>query len=88
MEIHFSARDWLGHGHRENPDFDNVVLHVVLYTLKPDDPPTRTFSGSRVPTVSLLDSLWYNLEEYASEDSIIDSTGIPLEGAIEPLYRR
>lgn len=88
VEIHFSARDWLGHGHGENPDFDNVVLHVVLYPVKPDDPPTRTFSGSRVPTVSLLDCLWYDLEEYASEDSIIDSAGVSLEGAIEPLYSR
>ena len=88
VEIHFSARDWLGHGHGENPDFDNVVLHVVLYPVKPDDPPTRTFSGSRVPTVSLLDCLWYDLEEYASEDSMIDSAGVLLEGAIEPLYSR
>ena len=88
VEIHFSARDWRGHGHGENPDFDNVVLHVVLYPLKPDDPPIKTLSGSRVPTVSLLDCLWYDLEEYASEDSIIDSTGVSLESAIEPLYGR
>ncbi len=88
VEIHFSARDWRGHGHAENSDFDNVVLHVVLYPVKPDDPLTRTLSGSRVPTVSLLDCLWYDLEEYASEDSIIDSTGVSLEGAIEPLYSR
>ena len=38
--------------------------------------------------MSLLDCLWYNLEDYASEDSIIDSTGVSLEGAIETLFRR
>jgi len=85
VEIHFSARDWRGHGHGDNPEFDNVVLHVVLYPLKSDDPPTRTQSGLRVPTVSLLDCLWYDLEEYASEDSIVESTGVSVESAVESL---
>ncbi|HCR30489.1 MAG TPA: hypothetical protein DIV79_10775 [Opitutae bacterium] len=88
VEIHFSARDWRGHGHGENPNFDNVVLHVVLYPLKPDDPPTKAQSGEKIPTVSLLDLLWYDLEEYASEDSIVESTGVSLESAVEFLYGR
>lgn len=88
VEIHFSARDWKGHGHAVNPEFDNVVLHVVLYPLRSDDPPVRTYSGSKVPTVSLLDCLWYDLEEYASEDSIVESTGVSVESAVEPFLGR
>jgi len=85
VEVHFSVRDWRGHGHGDNPEFDNVVLHVVLYPSKSDDLPTRTQSGMKVPTVSLLDCLWYDLEEYASEDSIVESTGMSVESAIESL---
>ncbi len=31
VEIHFHEKDWKLHGHDSNPDFDNVVLHVVLF---------------------------------------------------------
>ena len=31
VEIHLHARDWVYHGHHEDPNFDKVGLHVVLF---------------------------------------------------------
>jgi len=29
VEIHLDGNDWYHHGHHQNPDYDNVILHVV-----------------------------------------------------------
>ena len=33
VEIHFRSSDWRAHGHHENPSFERVVLHVILFPL-------------------------------------------------------
>ena len=81
VEIHFSQSDWRAHGHHENPNFDRVVLHVVYHPIRSRKKPVLTVSGGAVPTVSLMESLWYDLEEYSIEDSIIESTGGSVEDA-------
>jgi len=85
VELHFSVGDWISHGHQENPNFNRVVLHVVYHPLGAEQRDVQTASGRRVPSVSLMDLLWYDLEEYASEDSIIESTGSAREEAVESL---
>ncbi len=52
IEIDLEARNWELHGHRENPHFDDVILHVVLN----DNGPTfftRTSSNREVPRIIL-----------------------------------
>lgn len=49
VEIHVRASDWNRHGHRSDPAYDNVILHVVQY----DDSPVATASGRTLPQVTL-----------------------------------
>lgn len=86
VEVHFSQSEWRGHAHHENPNFDRVVLHVIYHPVGPVERQTETASGKTIPTVSLMELLWYDLEEYASEDSIIESTGGSVEEAFSELF--
>ena len=81
VEIHFSQSDWKAHGHDKNPNFDRVVLHVVYHSIRWREKPVLTVSGGSVPTVSLMELLWYDSEEYSTEDFIIESTGGSVEDA-------
>lgn len=67
VELHINAGDWRQHGHAEDPAYDGVVLHVVLFP--PGDAFTR---GSRklLPVVALLPLLRQDLEAYATEEAI------------------
>jgi hypothetical protein len=49
VELHIRSSDWRTHRHTENPDYDGVVLHVVLN----DDgaPPVCGPSGRVIPTL-------------------------------------
>lgn len=29
IEIHVKSSDWYGHGHHSDPEYNNVILHVV-----------------------------------------------------------
>ena len=50
VEIHRRQQDWYSHGHRDDPNYNGVVLHAALY-LSPA--PTHRHSGGEVPVVSL-----------------------------------
>jgi len=57
IELDMDARDWERHGHAENPNYENVVLHVCLHC-GPADFFTRTAQHRLVPRVLLdLDQL-------------------------------
>lgn len=68
VEIHFHANDWFNHGHDVNPNFNKVILHVVLYASASDD------SASDIPIESLvlMPLLERDLEEYAMEAALLD----------------
>lgn len=51
VELHIDSRGWYGHRHHEDPNYNGVVLHVVLHTKA--DAVTRGRSGINVPIVSL-----------------------------------
>ncbi|MGK0238714.1 MAG: hypothetical protein ACI92G_002180 [Candidatus Pelagisphaera sp.] len=86
VEIHFGQKDWVAHGHQFSPSYSKVVLHVLYHPLVKDARPTLTHSGVEVPCVSLMPLLWYDLEAYASDDSIVESTRSGNEAAIETLF--
>ena len=54
VEIHIRQQDWDAHGHREDPNYNGVVLHAAL-DLHPQ--PTERQSGGEVPVVSLASIL-------------------------------
>ena len=72
VEIHFRYSDWRAHGHHENPSFERVVLHVILFPLSDHENrnPAITLGGIPPPTLVLLPLLHESLEEYAERDAI------------------
>ena len=49
VEIHIKSSDWFLHDHNTDPNFDNVVLHVVWE----DDIKVKRNDGSLVPAISI-----------------------------------
>jgi hypothetical protein len=49
VEIHVNASDWYHHGHQEDPQYTNVILHVVWE----EDTPVYLYSGTAMPTLQL-----------------------------------
>ena len=86
VEIHFSQKDWVAHRHHEDDAYSNVVLHVVYFPINNLAPPTVTSKGEVVPVVALMELLWRDLEEYASEDSLVASTGTESDASLEELH--
>lgn len=85
VEVHFSQAEWKAHGHESDAGYDRVVLHVLYYTPSERVADARTNAGETLAWVALLPLLWYSLEEYAGEDSLIASTGVDLRPEVESL---
>lgn len=75
IEVHFLADAWTQHGHHTDPAYDDVVLHVVLFPPREHQPLARTSQGREIPVLVLVDLLWHDLEEYASDDAVAALSG-------------
>ncbi len=71
VEVHFYQRDWKNHCHNTNPDFDSVILHVVLFEPSCAEPRTETSNGKEPHTLVLLPYLQQDMEEYALEEALL-----------------
>jgi len=61
VEIHIKSSDWKRHNHHNDPNYENVVLHVVWQ----NDHPIQHPDGSEIPTVELKDRVRIDvLEKY------------------------
>lgn len=72
VEIHFKPEDWLAHGHQENPNFERVILHVVLQSGVGRELGCQTRRGHRPELLELLPLLNRDLEAYAMDEALID----------------
>lgn len=85
VEIHIKSSDWNRHNHQQDPNYENVVLHVVWKNdkaiLHPD--------GSKIPTIELKDKVDFDLiEKYQNLQSSQDE--IPCAGhwpAVSDLHK-
>ncbi len=64
VEIHVHERDWLRHGHGEDPRYDGVLLHVVLF---PDRREGAVEGEDRFETLEWLPHLDRDLEAYLDD---------------------
>jgi len=69
VEVHLNAADWEAHRHAEDPAYDRVILHVVLFPPKTGRV-TRDSRGHEVPVLALLTLLRHDLEEFAEEEAV------------------
>jgi len=56
IEIHVKSSDWYGHGHHSDPEYNNVVLHVVAQ--RNASSVTFTQNSKSVPVVCLSCDHW------------------------------
>ncbi|MGN0021656.1 MAG: DUF2851 family protein [Sphingobacterium hotanense] len=49
VEVHVSAKDWIIHGHHQNPAYNSVVLHVIWE----GEEPCYLADGSLLPSLNL-----------------------------------
>lgn len=70
VEIHFYEQDWISHGHYKNPEFNNVVLHVVLFPSRYDRASIVKQNEEIAETFIMLPFLWQGIEDYMIDDSL------------------
>ena len=67
IEIHLQPNDWDAHGHHLDLNYNSVVLHVCIFSMRPsaEIKNQKKQNGRSVPTLYLLPFLYCGLEEYA-----------------------
>ena len=81
VEVHLRASDWMNHRHADDPAYNQVILHVVLFPGA--ERITRGALGREIPVLSLLPLLRHDLEEYAADDAVERLADHPLARAEE-----
>jgi hypothetical protein len=54
IEVHVKSSGWLSHGHHQDPAYNGVALHVVMW---PDTETTNLQNGKRVPILAINECL-------------------------------
>lgn len=84
VEIHLRCADWWAHGHHEDPRYNDVALHVVLWP-QSARPVTRA-DGVAVPTLVLADYITLSASELVEKVSpLVANLGTLSE---EPCWQR
>lgn len=74
IEVHLKSSLWKSHEHQNDPNYDNIILHVVL----DDDRPVRRKNGELIPCVELKNVI--STDFLTNYDNFIhSSTRIPCE---------
>ncbi|MDQ0066255.1 DUF2851 family protein [Chryseobacterium lathyri] len=84
IELHVRTSDWVFHNHSQDPNYQNIILHVVYQ----NDTEINDLISKNVPTLELKDHidqdiLWkyekmINGTQFIPCENIFDSTKIPL----------
>ena len=81
IEIHLEEKDWERHGHDQDPAYNKVILHVLVYPPKGKGSVMRSTARAGIATFVLLPQLYKSLEEHAEEDALERLHGISSENA-------
>lgn len=77
IEIHWKTADWKSHGHHTDPNFNNVILHVVFEDAGPQS--TREDQSS-IPTLCLSSYISKPLRSFL--DQYLSPTQLPCAGQL------
>lgn len=71
IELHVKASDWIFHNHSTDPNYKNIILHVVFY----NDTSIDEFTLNNIPTLELKDYIDENIlskyEKLSGENQFI-----------------
>ena len=70
VEIHLHETDWRRHGHGEDPNFRNVILHVVLFPDPRGMRPGGDGDRDRFETLEWLKYLGSDLESFLEDQGV------------------
>lgn len=94
IELHVKASDWIFHQHEGNPEFENLILHVVYL----NDVEISEFKQKNIPTLELKDHIDESLiGKYASLctenqfipcEKIFDKAAVPFHFEEENLLKK
>lgn len=94
IELHVKASDWIFHNHSTDPNYKNIILHVVFY----NDISIDDFTINNIPTLELKDYIDENIlwkyEKLSGEnqflpcESIFDPKKIPVNFHEENILRK
>ena len=62
VEVHVCASDWHAHGHDRRPEYETVVLHVVMWD-GAEQKEIRLHSGEAIPQLTLSHFVEEEVEE-------------------------
>lgn len=77
VEVHVGSRAWYSHGHHQDKNYNNVILHVVA---EENYIRVRCKDGSKPPTLNLLPHLGTDLESLVR--SMNQSSGLPCSNGL------
>jgi len=72
VEVHFSPSDWYAHRHEINPEFNRVILHVVLHDDREGALPVKTLAGDQPVLLILMPLLDRDLEAYVTDEALLE----------------
>ncbi|MFS4432149.1 DUF2851 family protein [Chryseobacterium sp. S90] len=79
IELHVRSSDWIFHNHSQDPNYQNIILHVVLQ----HDIDIQELTGKQVPTLELKNHINENII-LKYEDLINGNEFIPCEKIFDP----
>ena len=89
VELHRHASGWTAHRHHLDPRYDNVILHVFLWSDRRDQAVTRA-DGQSIPQVAMEDFLPRPLLAYRADVVLEDypRRSVPFPGRCYEILRR
>jgi len=79
IELHLRASDWVFHNHSQDPNYNNIILHVVYQ----NDAEIDDLASKNVPTLELKDHIDQNIL-WKYEKMINGTQFIPCENIFDP----
>ncbi|WP_262913036.1 DUF2851 family protein [Chryseobacterium sp. MEBOG07] len=94
IELHVRSSDWIFHNHSLDPNYQNIILHVVFL----HDIDIHELTGKNVPTLELKDYIDENIvwkyekfvdkEEFITCENIFDTEKIPVHFHEENILKK
>jgi hypothetical protein len=76
IELHIKSSDWIFHNHSQDPNYQNIILHVVFQ----NDVEIEEFKNKKIPTLELKgfieENILWKYEKLVDETQFIPCEGI------------